>query len=180
MRHIRVLILIIVMVVFVGCTRTNPIADDADTFFGETNIDIVLLDASFRGLNAAALYDDLAMHRDLTPSIAMTRDELIEVLEAHAHILTDLAGLDELEPCENTDCRYVVVHLYSYHVIMNYQAWGAYEDGTFAMRLFPEPSIYPATDLRMTIIRVETPFDFDVIVNPSDDDDMDWRRIDEE
>ena len=180
MRHMRVFTLIALALFVLGCTDTNHVAGDAETFFEQTTIDIVLLEASFRDDESFALYDDIEMHRDVDPDVVTSREALRATLETHEHIATDLSGLDALAPCDDATCRYVIVPLFSYHIITEYAVWGSYEDGLLAIWLAAQPSNFPATDLRMVVMRLETAFTIDVIVNPTPYDAFDWRRIDAE
>ena len=167
-------------IVLVGCGQTRLHAEDDTVFFAETAFTVHVFEADFHDEDSFDYYYNTYTFFDWPFATARSLAHAFRALNNHPHIHVVLDDWETVEECPRTICQYVMIPLFSHNIIMHTRLQAAFIEGELALSLVPLPSIYPATDVKMVVIRIESPYGYTLTVNPANDGEGNWHLIGEQ
>ncbi len=180
----KLLVMVMLLSVIAACERDDGpsgVAEDEETFFSHTQIEGVELDISFGSADNRNYYEEHYGFEgpEMPFYLAESHDELLAKLDGLEYATVSTENLAELEPCEGEDCRYLVLPYWAVSQRNGYCLEAGYVDGILGILFwFPEEGPhFPSTDFRMVVMRLDSPFDYDISLNPLDLEAFEWRPI---
>lgn len=180
MRILSIMFMGLVIFMVAGCEvsvhqRTEAV--NANAFYTNSSITYVSLMANFKDDESFSYYDNHYIHVPMAFDVVPSYSALNAMLDSHPLLTINKDRLSLLSPCEGRDCQYIIAPLLSYWYIMATDLHTMYQNGTLYFRLFAKPSIYPAMDINVVVIQIESPYAYTPFINPEGYQDTLWQNI---
>ena len=177
MKIIKVLILLFVLFILLGCVDNsdenidNQKKPTNDEFWSNTTITDIILDADFVDIEAADNFANNYSFHNMSYVRVEDFHDLVTIIDSMDFTVDEEKVSFTTNECEEDYCSYFIVPVYNTWFFDKYELDYLYLDGTISFELTTESSNFPQSTIKVLILKVDSEFPFEIDINSSMKDD---------
>lgn len=137
-------------------------------FWNKTEIEEFVLDAEFINIVEMDGFIEVYKTNDMTFYSVDEYSNLSSTLDQLSVLTIDRSDLPVSDDCEKDNCKYVIIPLFSTWTFDDYNLDSSYVDGLITFTLTTNTSNFPQTMVKVLIIRIDSEYTYDIVINPQD------------